>query len=225
MEIIVNKMWNMGAEPDETFDKFDPLDPGMGLCDIDTGGASRKLTDNNILELLEKRDEEALRELEKKYYPYCFTIAFNILKSHEDACEVVNDSFLDVWNSIPPARPERLQAYLATIVRHNAINLYKKLHNQRNEAVTGALPLDAAADNTYTDDVAINRLTISSAMDRFLDGLPENQSMIFVARFYFDESIDEISRRFEIPSGTVKSIIHRLKKALKEFLDKEGIFL
>lgn len=190
-----------------------------------SGGPQKTLTDNYILDLLEKRDEEALRELEKKYYPYCFTIAFNILQNHEDACEIVNDSFLDVWNSIPPAKPERFTAYLATIVRHNSINLYKKNHNQKNEAVTGALPLDAASDRAYTDDAVVNRLAISDTIDRFLEGLSDKQNMIFVARFYFDESIEEISRRFDMPTGTVKSIIHRLKKALKSFLEKEGIFL
>lgn len=190
-----------------------------------SGRLHQTLTDNYILDLLEKRDEEALRELEKKYYPYCFTIAFNILQNYEDACEIVNDSFLDVWNSIPPAKPERFNAYLATIVRHNAINLYKKNHNQKNEAVTGALPLDAASDAAYTDDAIVNRLAVSDTIDRFLDGLSDKQNMIFVARFYFDESIDEISRRFDMPTGTVKSIIHRLKKSLKAFLEKEGIFL
>ena len=174
---------------------------------------------------MENRDEEALRVLEKKYYPYCFTVAFNILENPEDAREVVNDSFLDLWNSVPPARPERLSSYLATIVRHNAINLYKKMHNHKNEAVSSALPLENAADETYTDDSVIMHLTVSAAINRFLEGLPEKQRMIFVARFYYDESIDEISRKFGVPSGTVKSIIHRLKKALGKYLDGEGINL
>ena len=183
------------------------------------------LTDREIIELLENRDEEALRALENRFFPYCMTVALNILENQEDAREVVNDSFLDVWNSIPPAKPERLSAYIATIVRHNAINLYKKLHNHRNEAVSSALPLENAADQTYTVDSVVNQLTVSDAIDRFLKELPEKQSLIFVARFYYDEPIEEIAHKFGIPVGTVKSIIHRLKKALGKFLDGEGINL
>ena len=221
MEISVNKTWY--AEDEEPDLSSGPS--SLDACDISSRRTGRTLTDDYILDLLEKRDEEALRELEKKYYPYCFTIAFNILQNYEDACEIVNDSFLDIWNSIPPARPERFSAYLATVVRHNSINLYKKNRNSKNAAVTGALPLDAASDSVYTDDSIVNRLAISDTIDRFLDGLSEKQNMIFVARFYFSESIEEISRRFDLPSGTVKSIIHRLKKSLKAFLEKEGIFL
>ena len=183
------------------------------------------MTDKEIIELLEKRDETVLRELEKRYYPYCFTIAFNILGNPDDVIEVINDSFLDIWNSIPPAHPERLSSYLASVVRHNAINVYKKLHNMKNEAVSTALPLEAAEYKTYSVDETINRIVITDLIDKFLDTLPEKQNLIFVARFYFDESIEEISEKFNIPAGSVKSIIHRLKKKLKAFMDKEGIYL
>ena len=101
--------------------------------------------------------------------------------------------------------------------------LFRKNHNQKNQAVCDALPLDDFADRHFTDDNTIERIAISGAMDRFLDGLPEKQRLVFVARFYKHEPIDEIARVFSMPSGSVKSIIHRAKKALKDFLDKEGI--
>ena len=181
------------------------------------------MTDRDIIELLENRNEEALRMLQEKYGPYCYTIAFNILGNAEDAKEIVNDSFLDLWNSIPPAKPERLHAYLSTIVRHNAINLYHKHHTNKNEVMSTALPLEEATDKAYTDENAINHLVIGAAMDRFLEGLSEKNRQVFVARFYYNSPIEDIARTLDIPAGSVKSIIHRTKKALREFLDKEGI--
>ena len=60
-------------------------------------------------------------------------------------------------------------------------------------------------------------------MDRFLESLSEKNRQVFVARFYYNSSIEDIARTLDMPAGSVKSIIHRTKKALKEFLDKEGI--
>ena len=181
------------------------------------------LSDKEMIMLFDRRDEAALTELERKYGARLRKVAFDVLKNEADAEECVNDAFLKVWNSIPPARPDNFHAYLATVVRHNAISLFRKNHNQKNQAVCDALPLDDFADRHFTDDNTIERIAISGAMDRFLDGLPEKQRLVFVARFYKHEPIDEIARVFSMPSGSVKSIIHRAKKALKDFLDKEGI--
>ncbi|MBO5077374.1 MAG: RNA polymerase sigma factor [Clostridia bacterium] len=181
------------------------------------------MTDRDIIEMLENRNEEALRLLQEKYGPYCYAIAFNVLSDAEDAKEIVNDSFLDLWNSIPPAKPERLHAYLGTIVRHNAINLYHKRQTNKNRVMSSAIPLEEATEKTYTDENAISHLVIGAAMDRFLESLSEKNRQVFVARFYYNSSIEDIARTLDMPAGSVKSIIHRTKKALKEFLDKEGI--
>ena len=160
--------------------------------------------------------------MKKKYYPYCIAVAATILNNNEDAREAVNDAMLSVWNSIPPAKPEHLRAYLATVVRHSAIDIYRKLHNRRNEAVTGAVPLDSVADASGGEDF-VTTIAISNIIDRFLDTLPEKENMIFVARFYFNEPIDLIASRFGMPAGSVKTVIRRLKKKLKSFLDEEGV--
>ena len=190
---------------------------------VNTRGQWIALTDRDIIEMLENRNEEALRALEEKYGAYCYAIAFNVLSNAEDSKEIVNDSFLDLWNSVPPAKPERLHAYLGTIVRHNAINLYHKQHTDKNRVMSTALPLEEAAEKTYTDEKAISHLVIGAAMDRFLESLSERHRNVFVARFYYNSQIEDIARAMDMPVGSVKSSIHRTKKALKEFLDKEGI--
>lgn len=190
---------------------------------VNTKGQWIALTDRDIIEMLENRNEEALRALEEKYGAYCYAIAFNVLSNAEDSKEIVNDSFLDLWNSVPPAKPERLHAYLGTIVRHNAINLYHKQHTDKNRVMSTALPLEEATEKTYTDEKAISHLVIGAAMDRFLESLSERHRNVFVARFYYNSQIEDIARAMDMPVGSVKSSIHRTKKALKEFLDKEGI--
>jgi hypothetical protein len=60
------------------------------------------MTDEKIIEMLFERNEDALREVEKKYAVFCHTVAANILAIREDREECVNDVLLALWNAIPP---------------------------------------------------------------------------------------------------------------------------
>ena len=59
------------------------------------------MTDRAILELLNRRDEKGLTAVQEQYSGYCYTVAYNILGSREDAEECVNDMLIRLWNAIP----------------------------------------------------------------------------------------------------------------------------
>ncbi len=82
------------------------------------------MDDRQIIALYDQRDERAIAETASKYGSYCFSIAYNILISHEDSEECVNDTWLKTWRSIPLQRPNCLKAYLAQITKNLAINRY-----------------------------------------------------------------------------------------------------
>ena len=89
------------------------------------------MDDESIVSLYFSRSESAIRETEAKYGPALSDCAYNILLSRRDTEECVNDAYLGAWNSIPPARPASLRAYLLKITRNIAIsrlrqNLAKK---------------------------------------------------------------------------------------------------
>ena len=65
------------------------------------------MEDNQILALLLTREEQGLKELEQKYGNKLKHLAMSIVPE-EDAIECVNDTYLAVWNSIPPKQPEYL---------------------------------------------------------------------------------------------------------------------
>ena len=60
------------------------------------------MDDKKIIEMFLARDENAIRAVEKKYGGLCYHVASNILASHEDREECVNDVLLALWNAIPP---------------------------------------------------------------------------------------------------------------------------
>ena len=83
------------------------------------------MEDAEILALYENRSEEAIRETEKKYGAYCFPVAMNVLEDQQDVQEVISDTWLSAWNSIPPQKPRIFSSYLARITRNLAIDRWR----------------------------------------------------------------------------------------------------
>jgi len=82
--------------------------------------------DEEIIALFFQRSEQAIKRLDIKYGKLCYRISYNILSSRCDAEECVNDAYLGVWNAIPPARPDPLQAYLCKTVRNISVKRCRK---------------------------------------------------------------------------------------------------
>ena len=76
------------------------------------------MEDSKIVELYWRKSTDAIKETDRKYGAYCFTIADNILHNKEDSEECVNDTWLNAWNAMPPRKPAKLQMFLAKIPRN-----------------------------------------------------------------------------------------------------------
>ena len=75
------------------------------------------MNDNEIVELFTVRDESALEQTEARFKSLIRSIAYRMLANREDCDEVENDTYLAVWNSIPPAKPTSLSNYVGRISR------------------------------------------------------------------------------------------------------------
>ena len=82
------------------------------------------IEDEKIVELFFERSEQAIQELGNKYGKVCRKLSYNIVNNMQDAEECVNDAYLGVWNTIPPARPNPLLSYVLKIVRNISIKIY-----------------------------------------------------------------------------------------------------
>ena len=82
-------------------------------------------TDEEIISRYFSRDEGAIAATSQKYGRQCYSVSFNILRVQEDAEEFVNETYLKVWNAIPPERPHDLKYYLIKIVRNVSLNRLK----------------------------------------------------------------------------------------------------
>ena len=92
------------------------------------------MDDKQIIDLFFQRDEDAINAVDQKYGSKLNALAANILQSREDGLECINDTYMKAWNSIPPARPEYLFAFLAASARNIAIDMIRKNTAEKRRA-------------------------------------------------------------------------------------------
>ena len=129
------------------------------------------MEDLQIVQLFWDRKEEAITRAEEKYGRYCTSIAANILSDWSDTEECLNDCMLRAWNSIPPARPGSLKAYLGKIIRNLALDRVESASAVKRGGGEVSLTLDELSECVSGGDdpaAAIEGKELSEMISRFL---------------------------------------------------------
>ena len=183
------------------------------------------MEDKNIVDLYWARSENAIRQTDIKYGKLLFRLSFSLLSSREDAEECVNDTYVAAWGAMPDERPDRLCAFLCRIDRRISINKYKSMHRQKRggadliiEELKDCIP---SSGGDICEDLENKRL--SDIINGFLEGLDEEKRVVFVKRYFYSNSIYEISEQMKISEGKIKSMLHRMRLSLLSLLEKEGL--
>ncbi len=183
------------------------------------------MEDGKIIDLFFERSEQAIIELSEKYGPICLKLAENILGDRLDAEECVNDAYLGVWNAIPPQRPERLLSYVCRIVRNLAVKKYHgKTALKRNSSYD--VSLDEIMECFPVSDGAaegVDAAETADMIDRFLETLDARDRVMFVRRYWYADTAEDIAERFGTSGHYVSVRLSRMRKALKKYLIKEGL--
>lgn len=183
------------------------------------------MEDKQIVELYWQREEAAIRETEQKYGKYLTQIAYNILADWEDSLESVNDTYFKTWNSIPPNRPEPLGPYLRKIIREAAIDRYRRKHRQKRQASEYSLSLcepGECVSGGDTTEQEIDCRLLAETIAAFLKTLSKEARGVFLGRYYFMDSIQEVAAYHGMSESKAKSMLHRIRKALRAYLEQEG---
>ena len=185
------------------------------------------MEDSRIINLYWQRNPDAIAETNDKYGDYCFNVADNILKNHEDAEECVNDTWLRAWNTIPPQRPAKLKLFLAKITRNLAFDLYRTKSAEKRGQGEIDLVMDELSEcipSKYSVCAEYEGRELAECIRNFAKTLPVRDCNILIRRYFYAEAVSDIAKKYGMKENNVTVILHRSRKKLKEYLVKEGYF-
>ena len=184
------------------------------------------MEDEQIIQLYWQRSEDAIAETAVKYGTYCHSISYGILRNAEDAEECVTDTYLRAWNAIPPQRPRYLAAFLAKIVRNLALSRYRKITAKfrgGGQVRIAFEELEQAIPSSHSVEDTMEEAELIHALEAFIFGLSKEKRQVFLLRYWYFRSMEEICVQLGISESKASSMLFRMRKELKRHLEKEGI--
>ena len=182
------------------------------------------MDDLRIIELYFDRNEQAIKETDTKYGKLCHSIAYNILNNHEDSEECVNDTYVGVWNAIPPTRPNNFMSFVCKITRNLSLKRLEFSKREKRSAeiissldeLAAVLPDERYAPNVSDEDVG-------KLISKFLSTQEKDVRDVFIRKYFYFDSIREIAKRCSFTESKVKNMLFYTRNKLKDYLIKEGV--
>lgn len=183
------------------------------------------MNDSDIVKMYFERNGDAIEATSKKYGGYFRTVAQNVLGMAEDAEECVSDTYLKLWNSIPPNRPDSLKSYGGKIARHLAFDRYQKDRAKKRgagETEFVLYELEGILTESNTVEQEIDRKELAKAIDDFVRKLPIRDKDMFLCRYWYAYAVGDIAVRHGKSSNYVSVKLSRIRVKLKHYLTERG---
>ena len=183
------------------------------------------LEDSEIIALFYERSEQAIVELNRKYGAAVTKTAANILNDRLDVEECANDTYLGVWNTIPPQNPNPLVSYVCRIARNLAAKKYHARHAaKRNSAFDAVLDeLEECIPAPVNLEAEYEAKELSAAISRFLGTLSYEDRFFFVRRYFYADSVSDIAAMTQGKSHRISVRLFRTREKLHQYLTEEGL--
>lgn len=186
------------------------------------------MEDREIVELYWKRSEQAISAAAEKYGCCCRAVAYRILGDRRDAEECVNDAYFSAWNAIPPARPDNFGAFLVKITRNAALNRRQQNRAKKRgggQTELALTELEECVSTVTSVEQGVEDGLLTAALENFLYAQPQPKRNIFIRRYWYLSPLRDIAREYGMSQSKVKSLLFRMRKELKAYLEKEEILL
>ena len=182
------------------------------------------MSDQEIIKLFFARSEQGISELDAKYGVQSRRFSENIVGSAEDAEECVNDSYLKVWQTVPPKKPDPLKAFLFCIVRNFSINRYHANTAKKRACEYGA-SLEELSELDSGEDVheRFESAELARLIEDFVSSLSRENRIIFMRRYFFAQGCAEIGALLGYSEKNVTVRLSRLRKKMKKYLEERGV--
>ena len=182
----------------------------------------RTLSDDCIIALYNARDETAIAATAHKYGHFCMSVAYGILQSRPDAEECVNDTYLRTWNSIPPAAPRNLRAFLAAITRRLSLDRYREQRAaKRNRDLE--VSFEELSEAVEAPDERADELP--ELLNAFLRELDVTDRRVFLRRYWLSVPLEDIAREEGTTKNAVTVRLYKIRNKLRDYLKERGYSL
>ncbi len=186
------------------------------------------IADEQIIELYWQRNETAIQKTDVKYGNMLFHIAYGILYDRLDCEECKNDTYLGVWNTIPPTRPTSFSAFISRIMRNIAIDKYKEKTSQKripSDLTVSMEELHEFLRDNNTPEAEYAAKELGLLISNYVRGLSDREQYIFIERYFLVSTIESIAKDLGVSPSTVHREIEKIKQGLKNYLEMNGVYV
>ena len=182
------------------------------------------MEDEKIVELLYVHENNSLEEVANKYGTMLYNLSKGILKDEQDAEECVNDTYMKIWDTIPPYKPTFLKSFICKIVRQISIDKYRgnKAKKRDGSFDVPLLDLDYEIIDNHSVENELESTALNDCINEYIKDLNVENQALFIRRYFLSESVKELSKRFEINENLITVKLFRIRKDLIKYLKREG---
>ncbi|WP_025763609.1 RNA polymerase sigma factor [Dyadobacter tibetensis] len=177
--------------------------------------------DKELILLLREGDASAFSEIYQRYWKALLNAAFKRLQDLEQAQDIVQNIFTDLWERKRSLEIENLQAYLHTAVRFQVIKMVSR--SQERSYFVDQLPVSLAC-SSYADD-SIREAEARALFECWVATLPEKRREIFLLHYMEGHNTSDIALMLDISQKTVQNQLTTASHSLKGQLGKVLLFL
>lgn len=180
----------------------------------------RDISDADLVRLLLKQDDDALRELIRRYERSIYAFVFRTLRQRETAQEVVQDVFIELFEALRTYKGEAsLKTYLFTIARNKTIDSIRK--NKIKKVLFSAIPpFILERLKTIVIDDELDRRTIESKIHAVLGALPNDYGVIIRLKYMEGLSVKRIASKMKMTVKASESLLFRARKSFVALYSK-----
>ena len=175
----------------------------------------------DIIGRIKNGDQAAFRIIVEKYKQQAFSLAFRILCDEEEARDIVQDSFLRIWQKIDTYKMDaKFSTWMFRIVANRAIDRVRQMKRHdmvKLEKVAGTIDL-LKKDQIMEE---ISNAEIAGLIRWLAEGLPEKQHMVFVLRDIQGLDSEEVQHILDMSDTSVKSNLYHARATIREKLLRE----
>ena len=181
------------------------------------------MEDKKILDLLWKRSEQAINALMNRFDTLLQRLCTNILNDHLDAQECVNDTYMALWNAIPPKRPEPLTPFVCRTGKNIAL---KRLRSNTAQKRRSQYDLSLEELEPYLGtaalDEAVSARELGEMLNKFLKTIKRDSRNMFLRRYWFGDSVTDIAASMGMTENAVSVRLSRTRDQLRAYLQEAG---